>query len=1108
MPVLDNTPKLFGAYVVDVNTTLSWGSQGTASSITIVEDPHPDDPDKHVVADIPDMGSPVMFPDKQFIPNPDFDDTIPADPDTNPEEILFSFGPFDFNKPLVSGLLQRVSYNESLSGRTYTVTVASAASIFDGIQIILSKFNGYGLGGLITNEIPNLYNVYGYYENYIWGMPSNPVFNGSKGAGFGNSAADELGFPIRAINEIGGEVKLLPTIEYLVNKHEGTDPQDPDRKPPVHGDALITTQFDQRIKSAFSEFKIDLSELQVALDSRNLGYYRVSGTVRDLSGILSELCDLIQHDWLVDLVQEENQRGEEDADGNLILDNILKLRLMDRSSQPVPGVIETLVENGKATGELISAETGKELSKSTTSKLVIGGPVSRYFDIPLLPTVDRPAGQNTLPMWGKFGNFYQVHSKPGFGYLFSESVYTRDNLINKEYNFPITVFVDGVGTPYNATLMEMRILTGEGADKTWPLFKVMQVLSNNEPNGVQITDLPDMPWFSKVQVDKDVLQRLANFQLSMQSTTMTRLKQHKNRQNEKKQREFDQWFSSLRSMANESFCRQFMVRSGMDMREVFDASLNNQAYKYTGIDDQGNFIKEPIIMSPQDFTDENIRYINTFGDLSAEQFKLSWEIVDDAWAVNPRVGRAEFFNNGRLKAVVAFSKSVGIGEWGGDYLGKPNAAVKEVFVDEMGSDWFYTNPFQGGGNTQGPANPYAPNRLLNSVTANWQNIGINPQATGLYGDGSAYVPTVLSATPKILSLDGGPIELSQYKLDLTRKHPITGVDFTYPSMVVPCVTTVNPLVLDEFSTPYFGLAVLAKYFFDVDMDLRIFNRPNNSHMIYEIPPLRTLPLGFGLPQQSNRYQYGPFFITAGNNSLVTGKTAVEFDDNLKPETYGGYPGMEQSGHAQASIDIGRVGPEETGTVKFAGVPSVRLGDRMVDGGPYVTDLSISVSTGEVTTSYKFQTWTPTFGKIAKYNIDLLARLGKSSFKNTLVTGAGPPLGVMIGKPKSFQEYRKDYNARFGDKNTKNMLTMTLDTVLSDDEALEAAQNIPDEYKIPDFKSESASTTAASTAASDDTSSSTASNTISAAADTTDSTTSTDTSSSSSASSSSSGGGYY
>ena len=46
----------------------------------------------------------------------------------------------------------------------------------------------------------------------------------------------------------------------------------------------------------------------------------------------------------------------------------------------------------------------------------------------------------------------------------------------------------------------------------------------------------------------------------------------------------------------------------------------------------------------------------------------------------------------------------------------------------------------------------------------------------------------------------------------------------------------------------------------------------------------------------------------------------------------------------------------------------------------MTGLDISISDGGVKTSYKFSTWTPTFGKLNKYNADRIARINKASIK--------------------------------------------------------------------------------------------------------------------------------
>ena len=69
---------------------------------------------------------------------------------------------------------------------------------------------------------------------------------------------------------------------------------------------------------------------------------------------------------------------------------------------------------------------------------------------------------------------------------------------------------------------------------------------------------------------------------------------------------------------------------------------------------------------------------------------------------------------------------------------------------------------------------------------------------------------------------------------------------------------------------------------------------------------------------------------------------------------------------------------ESGSVEIAEFPEFNVGDRFAAVGPYVTNLDISIDIGGCKTTYKFNTWTPNFGKLTKYNIDRIARINKSS----------------------------------------------------------------------------------------------------------------------------------
>lgn len=204
-------------------------------------------------------------------------------------------------------------------------------------------------------------------------------------------------------------------------------------------------------------------------------------------------------------------------------------------------------------------------------------------------------------------------------------------------------------------------------------------------------------------------------------------------------------------------------------------------------------------------------------------------------------------------------------------------------------------------------------------------------------------------------------------------------------------TGAAPKYYDSITTPDWGLTVLAKYFFDIDIPPKAYFKTGfNGALQFGIPPDNALPAFFGIPQESTRYSYGPWLTLAGlglggglgisRGVDVTGRAEVEINESLRPEVFGGYNNLAHMGAIMATVGVGKMTENESGSVEAVGAPTGNIGERFAGGGPYLTNMSISVdATAGIKTTYKFNTWSPTFGKLAKYNIDRISRINKASW---------------------------------------------------------------------------------------------------------------------------------
>ena len=178
---------------------------------------------------------------------------------------------------------------------------------------------------------------------------------------------------------------------------------------------------------------------------------------------------------------------------------------------------------------------------------------------------------------------------------------------------------------------------------------------------------------------------------------------------------------------------------------------------------------------------------------------------------------------------------------------------------------------------------------------------------------------------------------------------------------------------DEWTTQEFGLTYLAKKFFNVYLPPEAYLGPGKQNTQVVVPPDVVYPEWIGVPQTSSRYSWGPWW----TSSQESGKSEVLFDTNLIPENFGTAEAMNSAAQDFAGAGVAKMKSHESGRIELAELPRCSIAERIDGAGPYVTNMSIEASTNGFKTSYEFNTWTPNFGKLAKYNADRIQRIYKA-----------------------------------------------------------------------------------------------------------------------------------
>lgn len=142
-----------------------------------------------------------------------------------------------------------------------------------------------------------------------------------------------------------------------------------------------------------------------------------------------------------------------------------------------------------------------------------------------------------------------------------------------------------------------------------------------------------------------------------------------------------------------------------------------------------------------------------------------------------------------------------------------------------------------------------------------------------------------------------------------------------------------------------------------------------DYTLMSYAPLRLIPNLVAVPLVSNILTYGPWYAVG-----ATGKVEYEQDDSLVPWNYAGYTGLNVAANAKVQDAYTGYQQAEHGKIEFEGVPTRNIGQTLISGGPYITNVNVSIGSDGATTTYDMSTWTQQIGGFAKYNADRFIKM--------------------------------------------------------------------------------------------------------------------------------------
>ena len=190
-----------------------------------------------------------------------------------------------------------------------------------------------------------------------------------------------------------------------------------------------------------------------------------------------------------------------------------------------------------------------------------------------------------------------------------------------------------------------------------------------------------------------------------------------------------------------------------------------------------------------------------------------------------------------------------------------------------------------------------------------------------------------------------------------------------------------------------------------------------------VGPVPLKPIAAGVPIKSNTRTYGPWVMMGAN----PGSVKCEVDDSLAPWEYGSIAHMNAAAVAKVQNTVTSLQVGERGEVTVPGYPTISLGSALASSsssanyadrslktlnsswpnglnvpfsfvvgeaypqymnnplasrtsvGSSISNISVTVGTNGVTTSYTVNTFTPVFGRFSKSNAERIKNLGLRKF---------------------------------------------------------------------------------------------------------------------------------